>query len=145
MRCQMKTLNKISIHSKTPFQLLMKLTKNLAIAVFILMAAATQNTLQAQFLAATPSPAMNIKRELSLFYTDSENKVLYIDFERLVGNVQTITLLNQKGEVIFQDTQTQRLAVNTIYEIDYSTYPKGEYVLEVSTYTEKMKQSIKLQ
>jgi len=68
------------------------------------------------------------------FYVDEENKVYFIDFEKLNVNLSTIIVKNEKGEVLVNDDVVD-LPVNTIYEIDFSEYGVGEYQVEIRSYT----------
>ena len=69
-----------------------------------------------------------------LFFVDEEQKIYYIDFETINVNLNDIAVKNAAGKVVFQD-EVFNLPVNTIYELDMHTFPKGKYVVELRSYT----------
>lgn len=77
------------------------------------------------------------------FYADEENKVYYIDFESLSVNLSDIVVRRQGGEVVFREDVFE-LPVNTIYEIDFSQYGKGNYDIELRSFTGLIRQSVSI-
>ncbi len=68
------------------------------------------------------------------FYKDEENKIYYIDFEKINFNLSEIIVKNDNGEILLQDDVLD-LPVNTIYEIDFSEYSAGDYHVELRSFT----------
>ncbi len=68
-------------------------------------------------------------------FTDNENRLAYIDFEKINVNLSGLTVKNTEGDVVFKDDALWQLPVNTIYEVDFSKYPKGEYTIELKSFT----------
>lgn len=77
------------------------------------------------------------------FYSDDENKLYYIDFENLSANLSDIVVKDSNGTVIFKDDVFD-LPVNTIYELDMSTYKAGTYEIELRSFTNVMRKSFTL-
>lgn len=80
-------------------------------------------------------------RDWSIF-TDSENRMLYVDFEKINVNLSNITVRDLEGKILFKDETLWQLPVNTIYEIDFSKFPKGNYVIELKTFTNVIKKNV---
>ncbi len=75
-------------------------------------------------------------------YTDSENRMLYVDFEKINVNLSSMMVKDLEGKTLFRDETLWQLPVNTIYEIDFSKYPKGNYVIELKTFTSVIKKNV---
>lgn len=76
-------------------------------------------------------------------YADEENKLYYIDFENLKVNLSDIVVKNANGEVILKDNVFD-LPVNTIYELDFSTYKPGAYEIELRSFTNVIRKKLEL-
>ena len=76
------------------------------------------------------------------FYTDAESQTLYVDFEAISVNLRSIVIRDHSGAEIFRD-QVADLPVNTIYEVDYSTFAKGEYTVELHSFTGMMSKKVR--
>jgi hypothetical protein len=118
------------------------------LAVCIIAATSTFSPLKAQLLStATPSTEVttsNIatdKPEWSLF-TDRENSMVYIDFEKINVNLNGLVVKDKEGKVVFKDDALWQLPVNTIYEVDFSKLPKGDYSIELKSFTATLKQDV---
>lgn len=77
-------------------------------------------------------------------YRDSDNNLLYIDFEQLRVNLKNVVLKNDKGDILLQD-DVFSLPVNTIYELKCSDYPPGLYSLELYSFTSVIKRTLRLE
>lgn len=118
------------------------MNKIITAAVFM-TALFAQNPAHAQLLSlnnAETSKSDN-KQDWS-FYTDAENRMLYIDFEKINVNLNGIVVKNKEGKVIFKDDALWELPVNTIYEVDFSKEPKGDYTVEVRTFTTTLRKTV---
>ena len=104
------------------------------------------STLHAQLLSLNTTGYEATKhadntKDWSIF-TDSENRMLYIDFEKINVNLSNITVKDLEGKILFKDETLWQLPVNTIYEIDFSKFPKGNYVIELKTFTNVIKKNV---
>ena len=72
-------------------------------------------------------------------YCDHDNRVIYIDFEKINSNLSTVIVKDHDGKILFKDENLWQLPVNTIYEIDCDRYNKGEYTLELKSFTASIK------
>ncbi len=59
----------------------------------------------------------------AIFFTDTKNKLLFIDFEALGEEVTELSVINGNKILIKENTST--LPVNTIYEIDLKNFEIG--------------------
>jgi hypothetical protein len=111
------------------------------------LASASLTPLQAQLLSVNNSNS-NDKSEVEdnklnwSVYADNENHVVYIDFEKINLNLNGVVVKDGEGKVVFKDDALWQLPVNTIYEVDCSKYPKGEYLIELRTFTTVMRKAI---
>ena len=120
--------------------------KKIIFAVTLLTVLIAQNPAHAQLLSVNNTPEANAvtgssKQDWS-FYTDSKNRVLYVDFEKINVNLNGIVVKNKDGKIIFKDDNLWQLPVNTIYEVDFSTQDKGEYCVEVKTFTAVLRKTV---
>jgi hypothetical protein len=121
--------------------------KKLLAATIILFALSMTSPVNAQLLSVK-SPTGNDSSKLTdttqdwSFFTDNENHVLYIDFEKINVNLNTMSLKDKTGKVVFKDENLWQLPVNTIYEVDFSKYPKGDYALELKTFTSVLRKTV---
>lgn len=95
--------------------------------------------LSAQLLSTTSgnetsNQADNNKQDWSI-YTDKQNNIVYVDFEKINVNLSGVSVKDKAGQILFKDDSVWQLPVNTIYEVDLSKYPKGEYTVELKTFT----------
>ena len=79
------------------------------------------------------------------FYTDNENRILYIDFAKIDVNLSSVSVKDTDNKVVFKDENLWALPVNTIYEVDFSNKPKGQYTIELRTFTTTLKKVITIQ
>ncbi|MDX1943173.1 MAG: hypothetical protein SFU99_21595 [Saprospiraceae bacterium] len=95
-------------------------------------------------LISTPKTqtASSSNHDWTLF-VDEENKLYYIDFETLKVNLSDIVVKNQMGEEVFKD-KVFNLPVDTIYELDFSTYKAGNYEIELRSFTGIIRKTISI-
>ena len=116
-------------------------------AAALIAVSAILTPLHAQLLSTsstgneTSKQATNTKQDWSI-YTDKENNIVYVDFEKINVNLSGVSVRDNSGQVLFKDDSVWQLPVNTMYEVDLSKYPKGEYTLELKTYTSVLKKNI---
>ena len=121
--------------------------KKFCSAAAIMVAFSVITPLNAQLLSIS-SPNGNDSSKLNSsikdwsFYTDSDNQMLYIDFEKIDVNLSSVTVKNTDNKVVFKDENLWLLPVNTIYEVDFSNKPKGQYTIELRTFTATLKKVI---
>ena len=81
------------------------------------------------------------KQDWSIF-TDLENHMIYVDFEKINVNLSSVAIKDTDNKVLFKDDSLWQLPVNTIYEVDFSKYPKGVYTMELRTFTSSIKRTV---
>lgn len=87
-----------------------------------------------------PSSLLSLENDESI-YSDAENKIYYIDFERLSINLSDIVVRRHDGEIILKEDVFE-LPVNTIYEIDFSQFGAGNYEIELRSFTGVIRRSV---
>ena len=75
------------------------------------------------------------------FYADEDNRTFYVDFEKINVNLSDIVVKNKSGEIVFKDSVIE-LPVNAIYELNFDELGKGDYVVELRSYTRVIKKDI---
>lgn len=73
-------------------------------------------------LSTLPSP--------EFLFQDEEEKILFVDFQKVHSEFNRIEILNVEGELIFEKN-IEHLANSAIFEIDYKNYLKGKYTLKL--------------
>jgi hypothetical protein len=91
----------------------------------------------AQLLAVQPSETLILTPEKNSWaiFTDVEKKLVYIDFEKIPVNISEVSVRDVHNKIIFRDPTVWELPVNTIYEVDFAAFPKGDYALELRSFT----------
>jgi hypothetical protein len=125
--------------------------KNFLIAFTLVLSSFASNTLFGQTLAVQnfskdlpQSLADNKNSESNLaWYSDDSERKFFLDLEKLSVNLNDIVVKNEKNEVLFQD-KLWNLPVNSIYELDLTTYDKGTYDVEIRTFTTSMHKKVVL-
>jgi hypothetical protein len=117
-------------------------TKNMN-RFFLFLAVSTVTSLSsltAQITAKSPLASAN-NAELSVLavndlsiYSDEDNHTYFVDLEQVAVNVNKIVVKAEDGRVVWQDDVFD-LPVNAIYELDFSGYTTGEYVIELQAFT----------
>ena len=116
-------------------------------AAAIMVAFSVMTPLNAQLLS-TNSPDGNDLSKINQtlkdwsFYTDNENHMLYIDFEKIDVNLSSVSVKDADNKVVFKDENLWQLPVNTIYEVDFANRPKGTYTIELRTFTTTLKKIV---
>jgi len=75
------------------------------------------------------------------FFHDAESSTYFIDFESISLNLNEIIVLDKNGKEVLRDNVVD-LPVNSIYEINTSDYAKGEYKVELRSYTKTLSKEI---
>lgn len=103
----------------------------------------TTGILNAQTSVNTNSTAasLTLTPAEETFFEDVSNQVIYIDFETVNVNLSDIKVKNAAGEIVLKD-ELWSLPVNTIYELDYSTYEPGDYEIEIRSFTGIMRKTV---
>jgi hypothetical protein len=114
-------------------------------AAAFIAASAILSPLQAQLLSTTAgnetTKSADNKQDWSIF-TDKQNNMVYVDFEKIDVNLSGVSVRDNSGQIVFKDETVWQLPVNTIYEVDLSKYPKGEYTVELKTFTSSLKKKV---
>jgi len=119
-------------------------TKFLALLLFVFISF----NLSAQSMASTGKVEMDF---ISLdevgsdwsFYSDDENKTYFVDFEKLSFNLSEIVVKNDQGEIIMREDVLD-LPVNTIFELDFSEFETGNYMIELRSFKGMLKKEVSL-
>ena len=105
-------------------------------------------TLSAQSSASISSSSVNLElvnlnesESNWSFFVDEENQLYYVDFEKLSFNLSDIVVKNGEGEVLFKEDVLD-LPVNTIFELDFSSYGAGEYEVELRSFTGMLRKKV---
>ncbi len=96
------------------------------------------------FLNSLTNSTVDLQDDWS-FYEDEENKLFLIDFETIRHNIQDIVVLNKANDEVIWEESVFDLPVNSIYELDYSSYPKGKYQLELRSINGVLKKHIEIE
>ena len=124
--------------------------KKFVFSVFVLIATTTASTLFAQVSSVKNNNDLNIINTFTgtekaddnwAMYADEDNHKYYIDFQKINVNLNDIHVKNEAGKEIFKDV-LYTLPVDTIYELDFSSYAKGTYDVELRTFTQTLKRKI---
>ena len=67
-------------------------------------------------------------------YADMDSRMYFIDFEQLAVNVNEVLVIDGEGNVVWQE-EVYDLPVNSIYELDFSSYRSGNYTIELQAFT----------
>lgn len=77
------------------------------------------------------------------FYADEDNRTFYVDFEKINVNLSDVVIKNHEGEIVFKD-DVMELPVNAIYELNFDEYGKGEYTVELRSFTKIIRKDISI-
>ncbi len=77
------------------------------------------------------------------FFMDEDKQVYYIDFETISVNLNEVIIKNEGGDVVMKD-DLWGLPVNTIYELDFSPFEKGEYEVELRSFTGVLRKTVSI-
>lgn len=75
------------------------------------------------------------------FFHDEENHTYFIDFQTINLNLSEIVVKDSKNEIIVREDVID-LPVNSIFELDCSQFAKGEYTVELRSYTKSLSRKI---
>jgi len=119
-------------------------TKLLALLLFVFFS----SNISAQSMASTGKVEMDFitldesESDWS-FYSDDENKTYYVDFEKLSFNLSEIVVKDSEGTIVLREDVLD-LPVNTIFELDFSEFKSGEYLIELRSFKGMLKKEISL-
>lgn len=117
--------------------------KQLSLIVLVLGLTAISNNLVAQetsslgfaydgFAETTTTIALDGENLKEIFFTDQENKLLFVDFEELGEELVELKITNDNETVLTDDVS--ELPRNTIYEIDLKGFESNkEYKMLLKT------------
>ncbi|NJN78147.1 MAG: hypothetical protein HC803_07280 [Saprospiraceae bacterium] len=78
-----------------------------------------------------------------VLFENQEDKTIFIDFESIESTVSDIRIKTESDEIQFSDVVSD-LPQDTIYELDFSILPEGNYTIEIRTYQEVLTKKIKV-
>ena len=68
-------------------------------------------------------------------YQSEDRTKVFIDFSEIPVNLKSIQVLNSHGDV-FVNKSVYELPVNSLYEIDLTSFPANDLILEIQTFTD---------
>ncbi|NNE29788.1 MAG: hypothetical protein HKN16_09125 [Saprospiraceae bacterium] len=71
------------------------------------------------------------------FFHNTEDDVVFIDFESINVNLHDIRVIDEKGELVLEEPLFD-LPVDAIYELDLKNLPKGEFQVQLHTFNEQV-------
>ena len=118
-----------------------RLTLTLALLLIGSLAVFAQDELTAKGAPDAGTELKEINSDSWSFYVDDESKVYYIDFESISVTLNDISVTDAAGNVVYKE-ELYSLPVNTIYELDYSSFQPGTYKIELRAYSGVIRKSI---
>jgi len=76
-------------------------------------------------------------------FLSGTKSMYYLDFDELDFQLEHIELKSISGKVLFQD-EVSDLSTFTLYELDFTAIPNGEYYLELKTKNKTLRKLLKL-
>ncbi len=119
-------------------------TKLLALLLFVFFS----SNISAQSMASTGKVEMDFitldenESDWS-FYSDDENKTYFVDFEKLSFNLSEIVVKDVEGTIVLREDVLD-LPVNTIFELDFSEFTSGKYLIELRSFKGMLKKEVSL-
>lgn len=101
------------------------------------------NVLSAQTSVSNNNSSIAFAPADETFFEDSDNHIIYIDFEAVTVNLSDVKVKDASGEIVMSD-ELWSLPVNTIYEIDYSKFTPGDYEIELRSFTGVLRKKISI-
>lgn len=74
---------------------------------------------------------------------DSDQKICYLDLEKIPQNLRQAVLIDAHGDEVLTKSLAD-IPVNSIVELDYHHLPPGAYLLELRSYTSKSHKALRL-
>ena len=96
---------------------------------------------QSDVLASVEGNLLNLEADDWTFFEGEDGETFFIDFERIKSNLNEIEVSDKSGKVIFKD-ELWNLPVDTIYELDFSDFEKGDYAVKIKTFTEEIEKTL---
>ena len=101
--------------------------------------------LSAQITAKAVTTSDNSPSAMALndwsIYADAESQVYFVDFEQIAVNVNTIVVRSNEGAILLEEDVFD-LPVNSIYELDFSQYADGNYIIELQAFTGTIRKEV---
>ena len=92
----------------------------------------------------SPTPSTIILKSIentpNIFFADSENNILFIDFALLSNKVQQIKVKRKKKVVLSKNTKA--ISAHAIYELHLEDLKKGKYIIELHTENQSIIQKV---
>ena len=99
---------------------------------------------QSDALASIEGNLLNLEADDWTFFQGEDGNTFFIDFEKIKSNLNEIEVSNKAGEVVFKD-ELWNLPVDTIYELDFSDFEKGDYSVKITTFTEEIEKTLSVE
>lgn len=95
-------------------------------------------------LATVNENLIDLEADDWTFFAGEDANTFFIDFEKIKSNLNEIKVRDSKGTEVFQD-ELWNLPVDTIYELDFQTFEKGTYTIEITTFTESIERKVEVE
>ena len=97
--------------------------------------------LQLQGMDISISDPATLSAHENIFYQDPDNNILLIDFKEVSSKLSKI-IVSQANQILLEDSVGD-LAIDSIYEVDLTTYGKGTFMITlVTTAAEEIEEQI---
>jgi len=108
----------------------------LSISLFLSSAITAQDMMASTSEAPLEATTLHIVADddSGIFFTDPENKVCFIDFSEINGYAKHLYVKDTEGTMVIDEVLWD-LPENSIYELDFEEYTKGNYKIELHTYS----------
>lgn len=92
-------------------------------------------------LANITESLLHLENQKWAYHAEDGSNLFYIDFEKINVNLNKVLVKSANGSVVFQE-EVWDLPVDSIYEIDLSALPKGNYTVEVDAFTKAFQKEV---
>lgn len=96
---------------------------------------------QSDDLTSVKGNLLNLESDDWTFLEGENGNTFFIDFEKIQSNLNEIKVMNKNGEIVFED-ELWNLPIDTIYELDFTKFDKGDYTVKINTFTEEINKII---
>lgn len=118
----------------------------LSISIFWLPSISAQTSVSNNFevLASIDENLIDLGADDWTFFKGEDANTFFIDFEKIKSNLNEIKVTDAKGTITFED-ELWNLPVDTIYELDFHTFAKGTYTIEITTFTDSIERKVEVE
>lgn len=92
-------------------------------------------------MSFTSTSSEKVSASSKPFFTDTDNKIFFIDFQSFNVNLNEIIVKDQSGKVVLEE-KVFDLPVDTIYELDLTKFKSGKYAVELKSFAKTIRQNV---